>query len=346
MTLYAMKNHASGRAPAEGEIDPSKLRRAYFDDLAAVAARNSRRRVDAGDVSLFVQQELEQMEAMVKETARTPLTAFDHIPMRTGHVSPGARSVAYKQITRAGKASWLGSKQTDKEKVEVGARKFDAPARMFGLAYSWDIEDVLESMFTGASLPTEEAIAARQAFDEFLNDVGWFGGPSSEEPESDWYGLLNNPHIQKPEVGVTLDSNSTASAILAMLHAQANAIVDGTGGIERPTRLLLPIAEHNYIATTEMSTDSGTTIKERFLQQSPYIKEVFGCPELSGAGDDSGNVGVFLNPSLDKLALDISLGMTHLELQRMGLEFVQQVIGKVVRLRVFRPRSIRIIQGI
>ena len=71
-------------------------------------------------------------------------------------------------LLRFGKAGWIGSKSDDLSRVSAGAKKYTAPARMFGLAYGWDIEDIFESVFTGTSLPTEEALAARRAYDEFL----------------------------------------------------------------------------------------------------------------------------------------------------------------------------------
>lgn len=351
--MYRIAGASSGNAnPDQGTIDPSKMPSARFDDLARMANSQRgryRQRVDAKDVSFYVEQELEQMEAEVRRTVRTPLSAFDHIPMRTGTINPGARTVAYKQITSSGKAGWLGSKGSDLNRVSVGAKKFDAPARMFGLAYGWDFEDILEGLFTGSSLPNEEAIAARRANDEFLNSVAWHGNlpddPEQKEAEEDWYGLLNFPGIKSPKETVKISKDSTPTQILAMLRSYANDIREKSGGVEMATRLILPIAAYDYIQETEISDDNDTTILERFTGRNPEIS-VVRAPELKGASAAGDDVMVFLDPQPDKLVLDISLLMLMLMLQQRGFEFIQPIVSKVVRLRVFRPEGIRVVSGI
>lgn len=315
---------------------------AFLPILQQQADRFGGRRVDANAASLYIQEQLTVVEAVARENVKRELPAFKHIPMPPpGRISPGARTVRHYNTERAGQAKFVSGKGEDLPRVNTGRTPTETPAEMFGLAYGWGYDDILSAMLGGGSLAVEDAITARRSFDEFINQVAWRGGPSGSRNKN-WYGLLNHPDIPKIGATTTLTSSSTADAILAMMHAWVTKMVEDTNGVEMPTTMLLPLGRYQYIATTKV-TEEAKTILQVFLDQTPFIKEVHPVVDL---GLESESKAIIYDPAEDKLALNITLGFTPLPVQVKGLEYVVPVVGKVLRLRTFRPKSILIIDDV
>jgi hypothetical protein len=305
--------------------------------------------LDAND-SVFFARELEATKARSYDVQYPELKARSLIPV-SYEAGPGAATIRYEQYDRVGVAKIIASYASDLPRADVKGKEFISPIRPIGVSYGYSIYEIQAARMAGKPLEQRRSDAARRAYEEKVNRIGFFG-----DAEYGLHGLLTHPNI--PAASVTADGNSnggssstkwkhkTPDQILRDMNKLVLDMLEDTHGIERPDTMLLPDEQYGLIATTPRSSTSDTTILGFFLKTNPDIKAVIPASELKGAGPSGVDVALVYKRSPDKLTLEIPQDYEQLPPQEKGLEFVVNCHGRNGGVIVYYPLSISIGEGI
>lgn len=260
-------------------MDPKLMHDGFTPVSAEVVSRLDNAAPGAG---LFLARELEHVMAETLEERQPSLNAFSVFPADRS-VPPHATSYTHRMLTAHGVAKWIADYSSDLPAVGVGAVEETFNVRDCGVSYGYSVKEVMAATAVGRPLSRSMASAARRSTEERQNETAFKG-----DKGAGLFGLADFPHFPRMISTVSIDSNSTADEILGFLHSVVNQTVTRTKGRARPSRMIMPLLEYTYIATTARSATSDTTILEYFIRTSPYVNEVLPVPEL----DDLGPGGV------------------------------------------------------
>lgn len=293
----------------------------------------------------FVQSQTAHIETGVYNTRYPAIQYPGLIPVDTS-ANPWATSVTYYSQDQAGKADWINGKARDIPLASTSRAKNTTAVYMAGVGYSYSLEEVSQAAMLGISLSSEDAAAARRAYEEFVDQVALYGNA-----DKGFSGLLNYPTVPvvaaaKPWTGATADE------VLADLNGMITGVFTATNTVALADTILLPWERYNYIATTPRSPNSDTTILQYFLQNNVYTAQtgqsitVRGVLGLSKIGTGNGTRAIAYRRSPDVLKLHIPMPHRFLPVQTIVLEYVVPGIFRLGGLDIRLPREIAYLDGI
>lgn len=302
--------------------------------------------------SAFFARNLETIKAKTYDVQYPALKAMDLIPV-SAEAGEGAESITYQQFDMLGVAKLINNFATDLPRSDIKGREFTAPIRSIGASYGYSIQEIRAARFQGRNLEQRKANAARHSIEQKLNKIGW-GGDS----EGGLTGLINNPNVTReasPATGTasaTTWASKTAALILSELNTFVNNIFSLTKGVEQPNTLILPLAQYSLISTLRVDTVTPLTVKEFFLMNTPFIKNIEWANEMTAAGIGVSPVGagadimIAYDRSPDKLEFQVPVAFEQFAAQEKGLEFEIPCHARVGGVLVYYPLSISIMEGI
>lgn len=302
-------------------------------------------KLDANE-SAFFARELEHVKAKSYDVVYPQLKARMMIPV-SYDAGPGAETITYYQYDQVGMAKIISSYANDLPRVDVKGKPFTSPVRSLGAAYGYNVQEIRAAQMAGKPLEQRRANAARQAIEQQINRIGFFG-----DSEFGLLGLIGHPNIPTDTVAAdgtgsaTEWSAKTPDQIIRDMNALANGIVTLTNGVEAPDTLAMPLDQFSYISSTPRSSTSDTTILAFFLANNPYIKDVVPLVELAGAGTGGADIMIAYKRDPDKLTLEIPQDFEQFPPQEDGLEFEIACHARCGGVIVYYPLSISVGEGI
>jgi len=275
-----------------------------------------------GDETIFFQRELETVKARTYDTKYPNLqfASGQLIPI-SNEAGPGTREIVYQQYTELGMAKIISNYASDLPRASVKAEETRVKVRDLGVGFDYSVMDIKAAAKSGKPLNARLASAAKRAMMMALDEIAVKGDSSFG-----LVGLLSHPNI--PEVTIPADgtgssktwTSKTPAQILRDLNLMVSSIIDVTKGIENPDTLLMPIAQYELISNTPRSDHSDKTIKNFFLENNGWIKNIIPVNKLKDAvdGDD---VIIAYNRNPENLTLEIPDSFQMLEVQQQNLAF-------------------------
>ncbi len=299
-------------------------------------------RLDEGE-SAFFNRELEHVIARLFEVDYPELLARSLIPVN-GEAGPGAEVITYRQIDKVGMATLVADYADNIPRVDVLGTEFTSPVRGIASSFGYSIQEIRAAVQAGRSLRDMKARAAREADEQKLDSIASFG-----DANSNLSGFLNNTNVPtgtatNPGSGTDWDSKTPAEIIVDMQQIVAS-VRTATNSIESPDTLLLPDSSFVHIAQTQMP-GIPETILSFFLRTSPYINNIqpWYRLETAGAADSKRMVAYRRDP--DKLELHIPQDYEVFAPEQDGLEFVSATHMRVGGVTIYKPMSMRYVDGI
>ena len=285
---------------------------------------------------LFFSRQLEFVFPDVM-TAETPELGYKlHMPISTA-INKGATSYTQTIFERIGVAQLISNYADDLPLAEVAGKQWTLPIKDYGIAYQWSIREQWSAEFGGVPLTAEKGIAAREAAEQRHNRTCWAG-----DPPVGLYGFFTHPNIPRALLAAAIDAGTAADTILAMLNGLVNGVVSLTHGVEKPSRMLLPTDEYSYVASTRLAAGTDTTILKYFLDNNPYIKEVFPLEECSAdspynpTGHD---LVVVYTPDPSKIRMETPVPFLQLPAEARNLALVVNTMATNGGVNARRPLS-------
>jgi len=297
--------------------------------------------------SAFFSRELEHIKQESYDVLYADLT-YDKVFPVDSEANPGATHITYHTYDHRGMAEVVNNYAKDLPRVDVDGVETTVPVRTVGSAFGFTIDEINASKMVGKKLDRRRAMAARRAIEEKFNTITWTG-----DTAAGLYGVLTHPNIPSGNAPTTGTSSgtewSTKTALLIRddINTMFRTIFTGTKGVERADTLCLPPTQWSYVMEKEISNDSGLTIAQWFVKNSPYFKSLddfIVVPELEGAGTSGSDVAVALTRRKDKVEVVIPQDVYFHPEEKRSLEYVTDVTGRFGGLNVYYPMSMYILE--
>lgn len=235
--------------------------------------------------TMFIARELVSVETAVYEKKYPEFKGRLLVPKKA--LPEGATYASYTEQEEYGSARIISSGADDLPRAEVSRAETMVQIYTVANSYGYTTMELKKAAFARQSLDAAKAMAARRIMEQKIDLLLQTGDAAYSMK-----GLLNqtgtNTYVVPNGVsGSPLWINKTSDEILTDLNAMANAPSNATNGIEYPDTMVLPIAQYDLISQKPRSSTSDTTIKEFFLGNSPYIKEIipwWPCKTAGAAG--------------------------------------------------------------
>lgn len=296
----------------------------------------------------FFSRQLEYIKTKTYDIEYPPSKALTLLPMST-QADEGASTITYRSYDRVGRAQLIGDYADDLPRVDISGQEFTSDILEIGCSYGYSFQEIRAAQKNNFDLSAKQAVAARNAIDQLINKMAWFGDSSHTKKIN---GMLNNPGVPVATVpsdgsgSSTKWADKTPDQILRDMNDMIATIHETTLGVENPNTVLLPIAQYSLIARTPRSSTSDTTILQYFKDNNPDITTVDRIPELKGAGSGGTDVILMYDKNPDKLSLEIPMPFTQHTPIEKNLGFTISCEARIGGVLMYYPLSVSIGEGI
>lgn len=346
MRISEFRNRVTGGVGGQAVVMPQPRQ------LLDANGRQVRSFYDAPQAGLsFVVGQASYIEREVNRILYPDIQYPNLIPVDTS-APEWAPSVTYFSQDMTGKAEWIDSFGQDIPNADVKREKFKQVIYMAAIGYGYSLEEIGQAQLLGMSLQPEKAMAARRAYEEFVDNIAMAGDASVG-----FQGLRTHSAITPADVALNAGAtsklwvNKTPDEILADLNEPLSDTHAVSLTVELADTMLMGVARYNYIANRRL-TDTDKTILEYFRANNTYTSQT-GQPlnlrtcrglETSGAGATQRMITYRKSPDVLKLHIP----MTHRFLpafQKSPLYIEVPGIFRLGGLEIRRPGAVRFRDG-
>lgn len=233
--------------------------------------RNGKRfTADSGETATFLRQ-LTHIFTRTFDRKYPELKARRFIPVNN-EISPGAESFVWRSFDLAGMAKIISNFADDLPMVDVIAGEVTQLLKSLGDGYTYSIQEMRASAMAGTQLDVKKAFAVRRVMENTVEQLAALGNAAAGLP-----GFINNGNVPILSAPGSLTGNwltATPRQMYDDLNTMANTMVVNTNEVFRPDTIILPTNRFSLVATQAMSDIDSTTVLRRFLDNSPYIRNV------------------------------------------------------------------------
>lgn len=309
---------------------------------------------DANQALGFLVSQTSHIEPQVEEVRYPDIQYPAIIPVDTS-AHEWAKSVTYYSMNRVGAAKWFHHYSKDVAVADAERSKHEVGIEMAEIGYRWTLEELGLAMKVGENLAADRAIAARRAYEEFVDRIAITGDASKN-----FTGIVNRTDVDKSWAadGVVSGNSDweqkTGDEIAKDVNDALTGVYTESLTTEIADTVLLPVRALTLIATKRMDSNGASMTVLQFLAQSNVYSHISGRPltiravrGLETAGDnDSGRMIVYRR---DPSVLKLHLPMTHrfMPVYQTGpLVFDVPGIFRLGGLEIRRPKAVRYVDGI
>ena len=294
--------------------------------------------------TMFIARELVSVETSVYEKKYPEFKGRTLVPKKA--LPDGATFASYIEQDEYGSACIISSGADDLPRAEVSRAETLVQIYTVGDAYAYTTMELKKAAFARQSLDAAKAMAARRIMEQKIDLLLQVG-----DAAYNLLGLLNQSStntyvVPNGALGSPLWTQKTSEEILTDLNGMANAASNATNGIEYPDTMVLPIAQYDLISQKPRSSTSDTTVKEFFLGNSPYIKEIIPWWPCKTAGALGVTRAVTYRKDLEALWYYMPQEFQAMAPQLRGLEYLIPCTCDFGGVHVRLPKSITYADGI
>jgi len=295
----------------------------------------------------FLLSQLTHIESKMFEKKYKAITYNSIIPI-SNEAGEWAESVTYFFMDGRAVAKFVGTKSLNVPIAEIGTDKITVPVELGATGYEYSDEELRQAIQLKRALAPLKSNVARRAYEELAQRTAMNGDTTHNLP-----GFLNNTNITAATVvnpgSGTEWVNKTPGQILFDINDFMGDIFVDTLQVERPSTLLLPTSQWNYIAGTPRSENSDTTILQWLITNSPYLSsaaDIVPISELAGAGSGATDRMMAYDKDMDKVVMHVPMPLRFTEPQRKGRGFEVPGEFKLGGVEFRYPGSARYADGI
>ena len=246
-------------------------------------------RCDANETAVFARS-LEYVFKTLIETRYIDLKADVLFPVNR-EVPAGAESYVSRIYDYAGSAIIGNMLADDLPTVELVAAEQTNRIVPIINGYAYTVLDAFKAALSGINPSVLKPKIAKRTMLNKVEQICAFGDTNYSVR-----GALNNASVDLMLAGGELTGNwldtGTGATMLADLHLIGNNSAVNTNGIWSADTMIFPINLWAKITTMPYSQYDATPVLKKFLESSPYIKnvEVWPLLNLADAGGDGGRI--------------------------------------------------------
>lgn len=296
----------------------------------------------------FVRSQTTHVEQQVNETVYPDIQYPSLIPVDTS-AHPWAQTVTYYSSDKFGKAGWINGNADDIPLAGTERAEHKTAVYLAAIGYGWGFEEVNHAMMLGINLPGDDALAARRAYEEFVDGVALRG-----DSTKGLKGFINHSGITPVSAtnGDWLGTGTTEDQILQDVNDAILGVAEDTLYTSVADTLLLSPERLNYLATVRLG-DTMSTLLEFLRKNNTYtattgqqltIRAVRGL-STAGAGQTQRMIAYRRDPQV--LKLHIPMPHRFLPVYQDGpLHWVVPGIFRLGGLDIRRPKEVRYVDGV
>jgi hypothetical protein len=300
-------------------------------------------RLDAESL-LFAQRQLTAIADMVYKREYPYMMANGEIiPVKILTEYAFKRTIEIKELDVFGLAAVISDYSKGGPRVGLVARRQSYPIKTVGDHAAWSWEELKTAQAEDVPLESDSLEAARDAFEAYVNKLGYFGDSDYGLP-----GLLTS-NLPRLAAATTFAAAASPDALLALLNSPVSTVRTSTNSFETPRKIVMPQKQYQQLGTTMRSSNSDISVLAAFLDlqaKMSQVTEIIVDDNLRGAGTNGEDVMLLLPDDEKAIFLGIPLDFELQEPQQQNLEIVVHGLGRVVGAIVVRPLSGMIVEGI
>lgn len=306
-----------------------------------------RRVIDEQAALTFAEENTSHVEREVNEMQYPDIQYPFLIPVDNS-APDFAKTVTTYTSDKFGKADWINGNSDDIPLAGTEMGKQQTQVYMAAIGYGWGYEEINQASMMGYDLPADDAMAARRAYEEFVDTTSLRG-----DARKGMQGLINHTGITASAV-VNGDwaNAATADNILADINDILVAVEESSLYTASADTLLMSPAKLSFLATKRLGDTQMTLLK--FLKENNVYTQTTGSPltirgvrglETAGAGSTQRMIAYRRSP--DVLKLHMPMLHTFLPIQRVApLRYEVAGVFRMGGLDVRRPKEMRYADGI
>ncbi len=292
--------------------------------------------------SLFFQRELEHIIPEQFEFTFAKINARALFPIDRS-AGGAVKTITWRQFEKFGQAQIIADYADDINIVNAQGEEFTTNVRGLAAGAQWSIQEIRAAQRHGRPLERMYAEAAREAMLREENAIVFAGNAA--------FGLqgLTSAGTGIPQNALPTGGwlTATAAQMLADLNFCVNTVVETTGDMELPTRIILPTAFYNIAVVTNAGLgDSSETVLSYFLKTNPYIREVVPVRELATAGAAGTPLMVAYTPDASKVRMQVPLDIEQFPPTQHNLVIRVLWHMRIGGLTIHKPASLHICTGL
>ncbi|MHC4866834.1 MAG: major capsid family protein [Planctomycetota bacterium] len=257
-------------------------------------------------------------------------------------IPPGAKTWSYEQWDQFGIAKIISNYADDLPMVDVIADEFISGTQRIGVGYEYSIDDLQSDAMTGRRVINRRAMVARRATEERFEVYGAIGNLTAGLA-----GILNHPNVSLISAVTGTWATATALQMLADLNALANGVVNANSGIWRPDTVVLSGPLYRRIATEPMLDNTARTVLQTFVDNHPYITNVFEWEQCNLAdAEGDGPRALCYKRTPEVLTYEIPQEFQQLPPQAINLAFKIPCHAKVAGVALYYPLAAGYMDGL
>lgn len=304
--------------------------------------------LDAQAALAFVLSQVTYVERAVNEIIYPDIQYQSLVPVDTS-APEWTKSVTYFSSDKFGKAEWLNGNADDVPRAGSERTMFSTNVYLAAIGYGYGLEEISQAALAGVNLTSDDAAAARRAYEEFVDGVALRGDASKG-----FVGMFNNPGaiaITAPN-GNWASQTITAQQVLADINAALLPTFVGTLYTSIADTLILPFERFQRLGEILITGTNETLLQ--FVQRANVYTFQTGRPltirgayGLMGAG--AGGTNRMVAYLRDPRVLKMHIPMPHkfLPVYQAGpLRWEVPGIFRLGGLDLRLPQSFRYLDGI
>lgn len=307
------------------------------------------RMLDASSMLAFVEGQRTHIETQVNATVFPEVLYPSLVPVDNS-AAPWVKTITARSTEAYGQADFINGSADDIPTAGNTASQNQIAVKMAGIGYEFGFEEVQSAAAYGINLNADDAIAAREASEKFIDKIVLVG-----DERYGLQGLINTNGIPiEAATAKWTDTGTTEAQILKDVNKILGGTSVATGQTMPADTLLLPYETYTHLAGQPLDNKSGGTLLS-FIQQYNSYTAMTGKPlviramgRLSGAasgGSDNRAVAYSRNPRV----LKVHIPMMHnfLPTHQVGaLNFVVPGIMRLTGLDIKNKEAFRYIDGV
>lgn len=296
---------------------------------------------DAQAAMGFVVEQTTYVEQQVNEIVYPDIQYPELIPVDTS-AGEFAQSVTYYSSDKFGKANWINGNAQDIPIAGTEMAQFKTPVHTAAIGYGWGWEEINQAAMLGRNLTSDDAMAARRAYEEMVDRVALFG-----DDEKNFEGLTNNSTVSAANATNGSWGSATDDQILQDVNDAILAVGESTLYTSMADTLLLSFGKLNYLATRRLG-DTTQTLLEFLRRNNTYtamtgqeltFRGVRGL-ETAGAGSTERMIAYKRDPMVMKLHIPMPHRFLPVH-QKNALYWEVPGVFRLGGLDIRRPQDVK-----
>lgn len=244
--------------------------------------------------------------------------------------------VEYYSLDLTGKAQFLGNLAADIPNADIKREQHTVAVHMAGIGYSYTLQEIGLAQRLGQNLRADKAIAARRAYEEFMQNAAYQGDTSVN-----FTGLFNSAAITPANVALNAGATSrlwsakTTDEILTDLNDAIAGVWSTSKGVEMANTIMMSYERLSYLSSKPRADGSDYTILKYFRENNIYTLKT-GKPLLIGANAALSTAGDSSTQRMVVYARDPMVCRMHVPMPHRFLQPFQKTALEIEIPGIFR----------